>query len=144
METWLFVGRLVLTGLLYLFLIAVFIVLWRDVRAAIPVGAPAAPEASGRLVVLEGNAELATGAVLSLRPFTTLGRGASNTLVLPDTFASAEHAVITLRGGQWWLEDRGSRNGTMVNELPIESPVVLSAGDVIGIGRIKLKVESGK
>jgi hypothetical protein len=141
MEIALFIGRLVLTGLLYLFLMAVFVVLWRDMRAAAPVSLPPAQTPDGQLIVLEGNQDIQAGAALSLQPFTTLGRGAANTIVVPDTFASAEHAIIALRGGQWWLEDRGSRNGTTLNDVRIEAPVVLGDSDVIGIGRVKLRVE---
>jgi pSer/pThr/pTyr-binding forkhead associated (FHA) protein len=60
---------------------------------------------------------------------------------VPDTFASAEHALISWRGGQWWLEDLGSRNGTRLNDETVTAPTVLSAGDVISIGQVKLKVE---
>ncbi len=140
MEIWLLVGRLILTGLLYLFLAAVFIVLWRDMRWA-GVAARQVSERPGRLVVVEGNPQLPVGAAWLLQPFTTLGRGAANTIVLPETYVSAEHALITLRNGQWWLEDRDSRNGTLVNDFRIDEPTVLSDGDVIGIGRLRLRVE---
>jgi len=141
MEVALFIGRLVLTGLLYLFLAAVFIVLWRDMRAATPAHSPHTQVADARLIVLEGNDTIPVNTSLSLQPFTTLGRGPANTIVLPNTYASAEHAIIAWHDGQWWLEDRGSRNGTLLNDVKIESPVVLSTDDIIGIGQIKLKVE---
>jgi hypothetical protein len=140
MEMAFLVGRLVLTGLLYLFLAAVFVVLWRDMRP-VPRSSPAQRH-NGYLLVLEGDSELVPGTIIALRPFSTLGRAATSTIALADTFVSAEHAVITLRDGQWWLEDCGSRNGTTVNGVRIESPVVLSVGDVLGIGRVRLKLES--
>ncbi len=142
MEIALFVGRLVLTGLLYLFLAAVFIVLWRDMRSA-PRSSPA-QQPNGHLLVLEGSSELVPGTIIALRPFSTLGRAATSTIVLADTFISAEHATITLRDGRWWLEDCGSRNGTSVNGARIESAVVLSNGDEIGVGCIRLKFEIGE
>ena len=136
----LFVGRLVLTGLLYLFLAAVFIVLWRDMRAVAEHSAPARGR-NGRLVVLEGSETISPGTVMPLQPFSTLGRGPASTILLADTFISAEHASIALRDGRWWLEDLGSRNGTTLNDVRIESAVALSAGDEIGIGRIRLRLE---
>ncbi|MBN1888860.1 MAG: FHA domain-containing protein [Thermoflexales bacterium] len=140
MEMALLFGRLVLTGLLYLFLAAVFIVLWRDMRPASR--SSSAQQRNGHLLVLEGDSELVPGTIIDLRPLSTLGRAATSTIVLADTFVSAEHAVITLRDGRWWLEDCDSRNGTTVNGVRIESPLVLSGGDVLGIGRVRLKLES--
>ena len=81
------------------------------------------------------------GASFPLLPLTTLGRGPTNTVVLNDSFCSQEHALVAQRAGQWWLEDRNSSNGTRLNGEPVSEPVVVSSGDVIGIGRIDLKVE---
>ena len=53
---------------------------------------------------------------------------------MEDTFASSEHASITLRNGQWWLEDRNSRNGTLLNEEPVTVPVIVTEDDIISIG----------
>ena len=140
MDMLIFAIRLLLTALLYSFLVAVLVVLWRDLRVT-----PEAPvilqERRARLLALSSCEGLEEGAALALQPFTTLGRGPANTIVVPDTFASAEHALISWRGGQWWLEDLGSRNGTRLNDVSVTAPTVLSAGDVIAIGQIKLKVE---
>ena len=140
MDILILVVRLVLTALLYAFLIAVFVVLWRDLQA--DKGAPAVvQERKARLVVLAGAGGLPADQCFALRPFTTLGRNAASTIVVPDAFASAEHAIVSWRGGQWWLEDAGSRNGTRLNDQAVTVPTVLSAGDVISIGQVKLKVE---
>jgi len=140
MDTLIFVIRLLLAALLYLFLVVVLIVLWRDLRAAAE--APAAiQERKARLTVMASCDGLEEGVMLALQPFTTLGRSPANTIVVPDTFASAEHALISWRGGQWWLEDLGSRNGTQINDVSVTAPTILSAGDVVSIGQVKLKVE---
>ena len=140
MDTLILVIRLLLTALLYLFLGAVFIVLWRDLRTTTE--APVAiQERKARLIALASCEGLEEGATLALQPFTTLGRGPANTIVVPDTFASAEHALISWRGGQWWLEDLDSRNGTRLNDVSVTAPTVLSAGDLVSIGQVKLKVE---
>jgi len=76
-----------------------------------------------------------------LRPLTSLGRAPTNTIVLDDTFCSHQHARVLRRDGQWWLEDQNSSNGTRLNGEPISEPVVLSSGDVIGIGQLELRVE---
>ena len=140
MDILIFAVRILLTVLLYAFLIAVFVVLWRDLRA--DQGAPSVvQERKARLVMLAGADGLQADQRFALQPFTTLGRNAASTIVVPDAFASAEHAIVSWRGGQWWLEDAGSRNGTRLNDEAITAPTVLCAGDVISIGQVKLKVE---
>ena len=86
-------------------------------------------------VVQESSGEhVATGAFYPLRPLTRLGRSPTNDIVIDDSFASSKHAQIILRDGQWWLEDRNSRNGTMLNGALINQSVVVTDGDMIGIG----------
>jgi pSer/pThr/pTyr-binding forkhead associated (FHA) protein len=46
-----------------------------------------------------------------------------------------------LRDGQWWLEDLGSRNGTFVNNRRVAEPTTVQAGDLLGIGRVLLRLE---
>ncbi len=140
MDIVVFVVRLLLTVLLYVFLGAVLFVLWRDLRTS--TDAPAVvQERKAELVVLSACDGLEPGTAFSLQPFTTLGRGVANAIVVPDTFASAEHALVSWRGGQWWLEDLGSRNGTQINDALVTVPTVLGMGDVISIGQVQLKFQ---
>ena len=134
--------RLVLVALLYLFLGAIALAASRELRRLARPGASAhhaAPRA--RLVVVDpGATSLKPGELFPLRPVTRLGRSEENTIVLDDTFISAEHAVIVHRDGAWWLSDRGSTNGTAVNEQPVQGEVGLETGDVVGIGDVRLKL----
>jgi pSer/pThr/pTyr-binding forkhead associated (FHA) protein len=143
MDILLLVLRFLLAGLLYAFLGAVVLMLWRDLRQATTERESARP--TGRLVVLQTPADEAQGpaidTVFPLRSVTSIGRSPSNTLVISDTYASSQHALLTQREGQWWLEDRNSRNGTVVNGRRIEEPTVVSSGDIIGVGRTQLKLE---
>ncbi len=137
----LFLIRVILALLLYGFLGLLAWLLWQDVRAAAR-AAEVRGRRLGRLVVLEsGLPGLAAGAEFPLQVITSLGRAPTNTATLPDETASLEHALIHLRDGQWWLEDLASRNGTRLNDAIIAEPAPVMAGDVIGIGRVKLKVE---
>ena len=91
----------------------------------------------GRLRIIANEAEQPpVNTTYVLLPITSIGRAASNTIVLPDGYASAEHALIIRRQGQWWLEDRKSRNGTAINGMPITQAVVITDGDIIGIGSV--------
>ncbi len=82
----------------------------------------------------------ATGVSYPLMPVTTIGRSPTNTIVIPQTFASAEHAVLALKNGQWWLEDRKSTNGTLLNDDRVVSPTIVTDGDIIGIGHLYFRV----
>jgi pSer/pThr/pTyr-binding forkhead associated (FHA) protein len=60
-----------------------------------------------------------------------LGRGDADIRFEKDPFMSPLHARIEMRGGQLWLRDLGSRNGTW---LFIEGPTKLTDGDLVLIG----------
>ncbi len=136
-----FLLRLFLALLLYAFLGALLWMLWQDVRVA---AAQAATRGRrlGRLVVLQSSLpQLPVGSEFPLMPITSLGRAPTNSATLPDDTASLEHALLHVRDGQWWLEDLGSRNGTRLNETFIHQASPVMAGDLIGIGRVELKIE---
>jgi hypothetical protein len=146
MDVLLLALRLLLVILLYAFLTTLFLMLWRDLRQ-VTTGredAHGVVRPSGQLVVLRTpDEELAVGTAFLLQPVTAIGRSPSNTIPTSDTYASAHHALLTWRAGQWWLEDRDSRNGTLLNDTRIDGPTIVSAGDVISVGRTQLKLEVG-
>ncbi len=119
--TLLLAGKWCLTGLIYLALVVVVLAVrremdWRLARPANP--ALAAP---GRLRVARAGTDrqVEPGALLPLLPVTTLGAARDNSLVLGDQFVSGHHARLEWDGAQWWVEDLGSSNGTLVNGLAI-------------------------
>lgn len=132
--------RLALAAILYAFLTAVLLMLWRDLRWT--VAAEGANRPQGKLVVLKSPDDgLAAGSVFLLQPVTLLGRAPTSTIQVPDAYASAQHALISWREGQWWLEDLGSRNGTLLNDQPLQSPAVIATGDIISVGQTQFRVE---
>lgn len=141
-EIALFVLRLVSGVLLLVMLFAIFIVLWRDYHSAAR-GVESIRRSYGRLVVMreiDGHT-MRTGETYPLLPLTSFGRAPTNSIRIEDNFASGEHALLAMRNGQWWLEDRNSRNGTMLNGVPVNQPVVVTDGDVIGIGSAHFRLE---
>lgn len=137
-ESIIFLLRAALLAVLYLFLLFVVRAIRHDVGRA-GVARPAAM--SARLVVIEpGDTHLTSGEEIALQPETRLGRSGRNSVVLDDAHVSSEHALISLRDDRWWLTDRGSTNGTSVNDRSVRGEMPLSDGDVIAIGRIRLKV----
>jgi pSer/pThr/pTyr-binding forkhead associated (FHA) protein len=69
---------------------------------------------------------------------TTVGRRSHNDVVIDNLAVSGEHAVIFQSGGDLYLEDLGSTNGTTVNGQPIKKHL-LQSGDTIEIGKYKLR-----
>lgn len=92
-------------------------------------------------VLASQTAGLVEGNQYPLLPVTGIGRNSSNTIVVEDDYASGEHLLIALRGQQWWLEDLGSSNGTLLNGQPLQEATIISVGDVVTIGHTSLKLE---
>lgn len=86
------------------------------------------------LVIIDG--PLAGSSVPLGGEAITLGRAASNTVVLDDEFVSSHHARLypDQASGQWIIEDLGSTNGTVVDEQRLGAPVILPAGMAVRIG----------
>jgi predicted component of type VI protein secretion system len=74
----------------------------------------------------------------------SIGREASNDIVIQDPELSRNHARISRRGGAFVLEDLGSTNGTFINRQRITSPRTLAPGDEIGLGENVVIVLQGE
>ena len=130
--------RLLFLFLLYLFLFQVVRALVRDLRAA----TSSAVAELGRLHVLASpSGDPPAGAAYALDAITSLGRDVNNSIVIDDPFASSEHAILTFRGRDWYVEDLGSTNGTYVNGNPVDGVAPLGFGDELQIGQVRLRLE---
>jgi len=141
-EITLFVLRLASGAALLLILALLFVFLWRDYRSATS-RVEASKRSYGRLIELTEIDGVYTpvGETHALLPLTSIGRSPTNTIPIRDSFASGEHAVLAMRSGQWWLEDRQSRNGTTLNGMPVTQSIIITDGDIIGIGKLHFRVE---
>ncbi|MFG1927486.1 FHA domain-containing protein [Cryptosporangium sp. NPDC048952] len=92
------------------------------------------------LVVTEG-ALTGTRITLGDSPIT-LGRADDSTLVLNDDYASAQHARLVPRAGEWLIEDLGSTNGTYLGPTKISAPTPVPLGAPIRIGRTSIELRS--
>jgi hypothetical protein len=65
-----------------------------------------------------------------------IGRDAGNDLTFASPSVSRDHAALTFRDGRWYVEDRGSFNGTFLNGTRVQpgTPLPLRHADRIGIG----------
>ena len=78
--------------------------------------------------------EAAFGPQTPIRGTCSLGRSASNHVVLADDKVSRRHAMINAQGqGEFWLVDLGSSNGTYLNGRRVGQPCRLNDKDVIEI-----------
>ncbi len=68
----------------------------------------------------------------------TIGRAATNQIVVKDDRASRNHAEVFLTNGQWTVRDLDSRNGTTVGNERVIGDRPLSPGDVIHIAQCQL------
>ncbi|OZG69653.1 FHA domain-containing protein FhaB/FipA [Bifidobacterium eulemuris] len=86
------------------------------------------------LVVIDG--PLAGTSVPLTGEVITLGRSATNTVVLDDEFVSSHHARVYVdpTSGQWAIEDLQSTNGTVVNQQRLTTPTILPARVPVRIG----------
>jgi hypothetical protein len=107
----------------------------RDVATALAPDASYAvtmPAASARLVLTDargGEHPISTPSVL-------IGRGRECGVRFDSADVSREHVDVYFQEGNWWLRDRGSRNGTTVDgrEVKGAGPVRLAMGDQIVLG----------
>ncbi len=130
--------RLALALMLYAFLAAALLFLWRDLKSA----------SLATDVPPQGYLELLTqpdpGKTYLLSNLNLFGRAADNTIILDEETVSGHHAQLSFRGGQWLLEDLGSKNGTAVNELALEDPMVVTFGDEIRFGTVHMAIKGGQ
>ncbi len=139
---------LVVWVLRILFLVLLYVVLFRVVRAILRDVRSAAREPSsslGRLVVVASpSGEPTPGRSFDLDAVTTLGRDVNNAIVIEDPFASSDHAVLTYRGRGWYVEDLGSTNGTYLNGRMVADVAPLGFGDELAIGQVRLRLERAR
>lgn len=91
--------------------------------------------ASWRLVTDDGIRYPLEGEVV------TIGRQASCSIPIASPNLSRLHAELRFADGRWTIEDRGSTNGTKVNEELIVLPTVLQDGDLVHLGSVRLRIE---
>lgn len=133
--------RLAVVGGLYLFLLAVVIVVARDLGRGGRATAVEQTRRRGRLIVVGADAEVPMAErTFDLQPTTSIGRDPTCVVTVPDSFVSATHALLSWKDGRWWIEDLGSTNGTLLNNRAVKAPSPVAYSDVIQVGRVRLKL----
>ena len=144
-DTELLVLRLALIAVLFAFVgVAAF-----TMRAGLTVRssrglARASAGMGGARLVLErpGRTGIEPGAAFGLAGVMTIGRDATNGIMLADVSVSGRHATIEQVPGGWKLADLGSTNGTFVNGRPVDGRgVLLRGGERLMLGTIVLRLQ---
>lgn len=135
---WFLLGtRVLIAAILLGFLWRVMIIVGRD--AAVTSGG-----SQLSLALLNDEDHPVRGFRLSRRKPMTIGRDASNDIVLTDRSVSGHHAVIRFIQGEWLLADLDSRNGTFVNGSAIASDTSISERDIVQFGAVRLQMVSSE
>ena len=76
-------------------------------------------------------------------PATPIGRERlTGAIILRDPNVSRRHALLTYDGEAWFIQDQGSTNGTLVNDVEI-TKCQLHDGDLITVGLMNLEFKEG-
>ena len=135
--TLLLILRLTMALALYAFLGWAIYTLWRDIkRQSELLAARRIPEIT--LVNHIGDETISHEFVV---PELVVGRDKSCDLMLDEKTVSAEHARLSYHHGNWWVEDLHSRNGTFLNLELLAAQAVLTSGDELQVGQVKLRIE---
>jgi FHA domain len=86
-----------------------------------------------RLTVTEG-ANSGLNVPLEGQPIL-IGRGADVTVRLDDDYVSTRHARFVPHGDDWYIEDLGSTNGTYIGSQRITTPMVVTVGVQVRMGK---------
>ncbi len=87
-----------------------------------------------RLVPVSGNPIDVT------RDPSLVGRDPSCEVIVSDGSVSRRHSRLETRGGEWWVVDQGSANGTYVNSLKI-AETALKHGQELRFGALAFRVD---
>jgi pSer/pThr/pTyr-binding forkhead associated (FHA) protein len=155
-EQLLFVLKLCLLALLYLFFFRVLRAVWAEIKTPAPAGtaAPARPGKAARQARKEAKqaAKQPVPQLLVVEPAdqkgrsyaigneATVGRAAGCQITVDDSFVSQLHARVFARDGRYLVEDLGSTNGTYLNRQKVAGPMVISRGDRLQVGNTVLEM----
>lgn len=132
--------KIIFLVLLYLFLFWSFRSVGRTIRDTHQEGGGAAT-ALAKIPHFEIVApESHRGTTVPISDGMAIGRDDNTALQLQDQYVSGTHAKVFARGGDFFIEDAGSTNGTLVNRKVIDGPTRIRRGDTVQIGRTVMEV----
>ena len=130
--------KFLIIGIIYVILFLALRIMYKDIKGG---SVKKKKNSIGLEVISIGeNDELKHGGIIPIQNELTIGRKDNNLLVLSDKYVSSHHASIYLRNNDFILEDKGSTNGTYINNKLISGKRILKIGDKISIGTAIFRV----
>lgn len=128
--------KLAFVGMLYLFLWQVA----RSIGGYLGAGRRAISSRSqaGELVVVRSDTQ--SGTRVMVTDSVVVGRSDEADVFLDDPYASTFHMRLTIDEGTMMLADLGTTNGTYVNGRRVTTPMPLSTGDSVQVGKTIMEV----
>lgn len=132
----LFVGRVLLVVVLYIFLFAVM-------RTGVGLVRGQRRDSAIWAIDVEKGTRQLRGLHVDIFGPVVVGRSPNSDIVVDEPYVSSTHARFTIQGPALVVEDLGSTNGTMVNGHPIAQPVTLRENDEVQVGDTIMRVSRG-
>lgn len=132
-----FALRLILILLSYAFVGWVGYTIYADLRG----GIRKRTEKSIPPITLETQLDQQTVVRRFIKPEVILGRDPACDFPLDDERISLRHCKLSFHHNQWWAEDLASTNGTYLNNVLIETAVILTDRDELRLGQINLSIK---
>jgi pSer/pThr/pTyr-binding forkhead associated (FHA) protein len=76
--------------------------------------------------------------LIPLRAVVSIGRAPENDIRFSDRYVSKRHALVSLIGSEYVIQDVGSRNGVFINGKRVKT-AVLRSGDTLQLGNTILR-----
>jgi len=133
----LFVLRLIVLLLLYLFIGWIGYTIFKDLRKS---SGSAGKTFISPITLFQEGDDLFEPKQFTI-PEIVIGRDPANTFHLEDSTVSLRHLKLSYRNQHWWAEDLESTNGSYLNGDQILSPVILTDGDELRLGQVRLSVK---
>jgi pSer/pThr/pTyr-binding forkhead associated (FHA) protein len=76
--------------------------------------------------------------LIPLRAVVSIGRDRENDIWFSDPYVSKRHALVSLIGGEYVIQDLGSRNGIFINGERVKT-AALRSGDTLQLGNTILR-----
>lgn len=101
------------------------------------VGTPSSTDrpVRGAHLVVSSSADYSGARTVAIDREVLVGRDDSCRLRLADSSVSTQHARVYAIGDQYFVEDMGSTNGTVLRSERISAPTRLRSGDILTLGR---------
>ncbi len=71
----------------------------------------------------------------------TIGRDPDCDFSIRDETISLRHCQLSYHHKQWWAHDLNSTNGSYLNSILIDSPIVITDGDVLRLGNVIINIQ---